>query len=156
MGKYSIYAVAYGMDPSTGKLVTDMKFTTWRECLPYVNGVEGANFKGFLTDTEADTWLTRQCGMPRSKPSKSPLTRDPEYKQPVKRPVKQDAAPVLNRTKDEIKSEFAERCMRLGVDPNTVMYLLMTQWIELTDTMKVAQPIVEDKPENDDEPPWFD
>jgi hypothetical protein len=57
MAKYNIYAIAYGIDPVTKEPVSNLKFKTWGECIPYVVGVEGAKYKGFLTDEEADEWL---------------------------------------------------------------------------------------------------
>ena len=60
MSKYNIYAVAHGIDPKTNEPVSNLKFHTWDECKPYVAGVEGAKFKGFLTDEEADEWLKKK------------------------------------------------------------------------------------------------
>ena len=57
MAKYNIYAVAHGIDPKSNEPVSDLKLHTWDECKPYVVGVEGAKYKGFLTDEEADEWL---------------------------------------------------------------------------------------------------
>jgi hypothetical protein len=57
MAKYNIYAVAYGINPKTNEPVSNLKFHTWDECKPYVVGVEGAKYKGFLTNKEADEWL---------------------------------------------------------------------------------------------------
>ena len=59
MAKYNIYAVAHGIDPETKALVFNLKFNTWNECKPYVAGVKGAKFKGFLTEDEADAWLNK-------------------------------------------------------------------------------------------------
>jgi viroplasmin and RNaseH domain-containing protein len=60
MSKYNIYAVAYGIDPKTNEPVSNLKFTNWNDCKPYVVGIEGAKYKGFLTDEEADTWLLQK------------------------------------------------------------------------------------------------
>ena len=57
MAKYNIYAVAYGIDPETKEPVSNLKFRTWDECKPYVMGINGAKYKGFLTNDEANAWL---------------------------------------------------------------------------------------------------
>ena len=54
MAKYNIYAIAYGIDPVLVEPVSNLKFRTWDDCKPYVIGVEGAKYKGFLTEEEAD------------------------------------------------------------------------------------------------------
>lgn len=59
LSKYNIYAVGYGIDPDTKQVVTGIKCSSWDECKKYVNGINGARFKGFLTDGEADEWLKR-------------------------------------------------------------------------------------------------
>ena len=62
MGKYNIYAVAYGVNPmvnTTQPMIMDMKFKTWDECKQCVSGVQGAKYKGFLTESEADAWLEK-------------------------------------------------------------------------------------------------
>ena len=59
MSKYDIYAVGYGIDPNTKKPVFGLKFKTWNECKPYIIGVVGAKYKGFMTEIEADAWLER-------------------------------------------------------------------------------------------------
>lgn len=153
MGKYSIYAVAYGLDPVTKQPVTDLKFGTWREALPYVNAVEGANFKGFLSDTEADLWLKKQCGMPRAKPVKSPLTRDPEYTPPVQ--TKHFKKSKLANKQEEIKARFATKCVNLGLDPNSVIYYLMAQWNDMISYFNISPDQAPQEEEDEDEPPWF-
>lgn len=59
MAKYNIYAVGYGIDPKTKEPVFGVKCKTWDECQKYVKGVEGAKFKGFQTDAEADIWIEK-------------------------------------------------------------------------------------------------
>ena len=61
MAKYNIYAIAYGIDPVLVEPVSNLKFRTWDDCKPYVIGVEGAKYKGFLTEEEADTWLLQKA-----------------------------------------------------------------------------------------------
>ena len=61
MAKFKIYAVAHGIDPTTNEPVSNLKFHSWDECKAYVVGIEGAKYKGFLTDTEADEWLKSKC-----------------------------------------------------------------------------------------------
>lgn len=57
MAKYNVYAVAYGIDAKNNEPVFNLKLKTWDECKPYVAGVPGAKYKGFLTNSEADAWL---------------------------------------------------------------------------------------------------
>ena len=57
MAKYNIYAVGYGVNPKTKEPVFGIKCTTWDECQKYIKGVQGAKYKGFLTDSEADAWI---------------------------------------------------------------------------------------------------
>ena len=45
------YAVKNGRKPGIYK--------TWDECKPCVSGVQGAKYKGFLTESEADAWLEK-------------------------------------------------------------------------------------------------
>ena len=59
MAKYNIYAVGYGIEPKTKEPVFGIKCKTWDECQKYVKGVEGAKFKGFQTDAEADIWIEK-------------------------------------------------------------------------------------------------
>lgn len=57
--KYNVYAVARGVDKATGAPVTNMLFKTWEETKPYINGVEKARYKGFMTEEEANLWLAK-------------------------------------------------------------------------------------------------
>ena len=59
MGRFNIYAIAYGIDPKTKEPVSNLKVDSWDSCKPYVVGVEGAKYKGFLTVPEADVWLEK-------------------------------------------------------------------------------------------------
>lgn len=155
MGKYNIYAIAYGIDPVTKQVVTDVKFSTWREALPYVNAVEGANYKGFLSDSEADLWLKKQCGMPRAaRPVKSSAPVDPEYKPPIQSKLFKKS--TLQKKQDDIKARFATKCVTLGLDPNSVIYYLMAQWNDMVSFFNICPdtpPPQED--DEDEDTPWF-
>lgn len=153
--KYNVYAVAYGVDPVTHSPVTDMKFKTWDECRLYINGVNGANYKGFLSDTEADLWLKRQQGMPRAAtPKKPPSNPDPVYKTPVPSKRFKKSTMASANKQQETKEKFATNCVNLGLDPNSVIYYLMAQWNDMIDCFNIIQ----SKPpeEEDGEPPWFE
>ena len=85
MPKYNYYAVALGVDPTSKEQVQNLIFETWNECKPYVVGVEGAKYKGFLSHTEANMWLEMMNGESlESTSSSSPLLGDGVYDESFK------------------------------------------------------------------------
>ena len=62
MAKYNFYAVAVGADPDTKEELRNLLFSDWNSCKPYVVGVEGAKYKGFLTPDEAHQWMKQVNG----------------------------------------------------------------------------------------------
>lgn len=101
MAKYNIYAVAYGKDPVTKKPIFNVKFKTWDECKLYVSGVEGAKYKGFLTDEEADKWLEKKNN--------------------------EISAKLKSDTKE---NEFIHICVSLELDPDKVTTYLQNKFVQ--------------------------
>ena len=122
MAKYNIYAVAHGLDPKTKEPVSGLKFHSWDECKPYITGVEGAKFKGFLTEAEADVWLAKTAEVQTDK-------EDPIKKEAVK------------ETGTGLLPDFVKTCEELGVVPESVALALQMQFVsqqKLLKTMKTT------------------
>lgn len=124
MAKFALYAVGYGLDPNTKKPVTGLKVTTWKECEKYVKGVEGAKYKGFLTDTEADAWL--------KKIGENSVADDDSAQQPVQ----QSSATVSNAGSgqsaiDEARSKFVDICRSFNINPNDMVNKLIVDFVNM-------------------------
>lgn len=106
MAKYNIYAVAIGKDPATGLQVTNLKFKSWSECKPYINNVEGARYKGFLTESEADIWIEKI------------LNKTP--------------APAVNADANScvMMDSFVNACTLMNVNPEQMLAFLQKQYTE--------------------------
>lgn len=122
MAKYNIYAIAYGIDPVLVEPVSNLKFRTWDDCKPYVIGVEGAKYKGFLTEEEADTWLLQKAESFEKNVTCLNTSEKLEKK-------KDDKEKHINETSSPIHLEFAELCENLGIPSWAVVLQLKQQFI---------------------------
>lgn len=117
MAKHNIYAVAYGVNPKSKEPVFNLKFKTWEECRPYVVGVEGAKYKGFLTDTEADAWLNKTI---------AEILDTNTEKKDVSNPI----STKLSQNDACYDEEFKKLCINLGVLPADMNLYLQKRFIE--------------------------
>ena len=176
MAKYSVYAVAQGVDPVDGHNVYDMKFYSWGECMPYVKGARFCRYKGFMSDTEADAWLAHErekrhaypalaaMEQSRHKPISQPSTRYSDYSMFDEDPGPYDTTNSPTATiagtsaksatevpSGDVKFRFSSKCIDLGLDPNQVLLFLMNQWLDMAEMMNVGKA---PEPDDDDEVPW--
>lgn len=120
MAKYNIYAIAYGVDPITNTpqpTVLNLKFKTWEECKPYILGVKGAKYKGFLTEDEADAWLEK---------TRASLKNDEDE---VKECVYIGSSYQSSNSQDYNES-FKNICANLGVHPKDMSLYLQQKFVE--------------------------
>lgn len=132
MAKYNIYAVAFGKDPRNEKSVHGLKFRTWDECKPYVKGVEGAKYKGFLTEDEANAWLEKQATEALDdKPEKDP---SPEIKE---QKAWQEMADQAYQVKlHPIDQNFMITCQELGISQMNTEHLLKKMFVDVVQYLK--------------------
>lgn len=133
MAKYNIYAVAYGLDPKTQQPVNNLKFHKWDECKPYVVGVEGAKYKGFLTEAEADTWLAQTAA--------TPFEKNVTTLQPAKHEEVSGKTHVAQAHHDEsfFDPEFYKMCTDMGVIPMGMVMMLQKQFVAQQKSIKTMQ-----------------
>lgn len=148
MAKYKIYAVGYGVNPETKEPVSNLKFKTWDECKPYVVGVEGAKYKGFLTDTEADAWLKEIIeSIENIQVNKNPSgfsSRTVDKNEAIKQVadvmqqlsgglgiVKSPHDPMVSIIKErqELDQEFINECTNRGINPGKALDILKRNFI---------------------------
>lgn len=158
MAKYSIYAVAIGRDPDTKELVYNKKFKTWPEAQPYVKGVEGARYKGFLTDTEADAWMATV----HEKEAAKGHVENPDPISPIQKYVEQQSQQVVTPPKMlevrpeqlndavTIQGEFIAACTMMNLPAHQVMLHLQKQF---TETVKLIADFCHDEEESIEESP---
>lgn len=115
MAKFNIYAVAYGINPETKQPTFCHKFRTWDECKPYVVGVEGAKYKGFFTETEADMWLEKTV---QDLVQVNEEDKETEY------------VPAIEIIAAHGVDEFEVLCANLHLDSHTVTQFLKKQFVE--------------------------
>lgn len=127
MAKYNIYAIAVGIDPNTKEPVYNLKFKTWDECKPYVVGVEGAKYKGFLTEDEADAWLNKCYGDIVIKAKENSKDSNPEDKI---RNWKEDINKITKSKIHPVDEEFIYTCRKLGVSQINVEHILKKSFID--------------------------
>lgn len=60
--KQKYYAIRVGKDPKTKEPVLGRIFLSWDEAFPYVNKVEGAEYKSFTTEEDANDYLQGGSG----------------------------------------------------------------------------------------------
>ena len=124
MAKYNIYAVACGVDPKTKQLTFGHKFHTWDECKPYVVGAEGAKYKGFLTEAEADAWLEKTIA--------DMVQINQETEEPKHVPAIEIIVPVSEQQdeKEHYKNVFINMCLSMDLNPDDVTAYLQKQFVE--------------------------
>ena len=125
MAKYNIYAIGYGIDPNTKEPVTGIKCTNWPDCQKYIKGIPDAKYKGFITDEEADAWLSkiREQNASESKP--------------VIRQSWQDKADKIYQANiHPIDQDFAITCKELGLIQFDVEHLLKKMFIDTIQFLK--------------------
>lgn len=119
MARYNIYAVAIGRDPNTHQEVYRIKFSSWKECAPYVQGVEGSRYKGFMTNQEAEAWMDS-------------VLKDTSVHQVIKTSppsAKQAAAESNEKYSDYAKSRFIDICKSCNVSPNEMVNRLIQDFV---------------------------
>ena len=116
MAKYNIYAVAFGIDPKTKEQVSNLKFSSWNECKPYITNIPGAKYKGFLTTEEADVWLSNTINA---------INNQTEHK--VNNTNNSNNTHTLNNDYDV---EFSNVCKELGMFPKDVLTYLQKQFVQ--------------------------
>lgn len=143
MAKYNIYAVAHGFDPTTKTAVSGLKFYSWNECKPFVTGVEGARFKGFLTEAEADTWLAKETEV---QTEKEPIKKEYHGSFEMDEENAKKTAKTLNKAYENAPEnkkdgyfyipEFYQVCTEMGILPFAMLTLLQKQFIEQQKNIK--------------------
>lgn len=154
MAKYSIYAVAIGRDPDTKQPVYNRKFKTWAEAQPFIKGVEGARYKGFLTDSEADAWMANvhekeaAKGHMENPDPVSPIQKYMESQQVVTPPKMLEVRPEQLNDAVTIQGEFIAACTMLNLPAHQVMLHLQKQF---TDTVKLIADFSSQQDEQDED-----
>lgn len=135
MAKYNIYAVAYGVNPianTTQPMIMGMKFKTWDECKPCVSGVQGAKYKGFLTESEADAWLEKtinelnEKSNPNSAGYSNPDTSDWQAK----------ADKIYAAKLHPVDQEFLTTCQDLGLSIHDTEHLIKMMFVNIVKYLK--------------------
>ncbi|WP_058486943.1 ribonuclease H1 domain-containing protein [Defluviitalea phaphyphila] len=70
--KKKFYAIKYGINPKTKEEVKNIILTSWKEVEPYIKGVKGAKYSGFITKKEAEDYLKKADSLMRKKDNKYP------------------------------------------------------------------------------------
>lgn len=127
MAKYNFYAVAYGVNPQSKEPVFNLKFRTWEQCKPYVMGVDGAKYKGFLTDDEADAWLDNKMNeiIKTAKDNEKDVNPEAKY-----RDWKEDINKITKSKIHPVDEEFISVCRELGVSKIDVEHILKKSFID--------------------------
>ena len=128
MAKYNIYAVAYGINPivnTTQPMIMRMKFKTWEECKPCVSGIQGAKYKGFLTESEADAWLDKTINElnEKSNPTDYSNSDTSDWQDKAKKIYESKIHPV-----DE---EFINTCKSIGLPIHDTEHMLKQMFISI-------------------------
>ena len=131
MARYSIYAVAYGIDPDTKCIISGVKYHSWAECLRVTKNVEKAKYKGFLTEMEADAWLEANISLPESAKN----VRKPSLVSQVTVP---DRVKYTDAEANRIKAAFTARCLSQDIDPGTTTLLLLDMYCKLMEYSLVS------------------
>ena len=128
MAKYNHYAVAKGIDPDTGKEITNKIFTTWEKCQKFIKGVPDAKYKGFYTTEEALAWL-RQFAI-NNETEKEDIVK--EYNSLV-----DETNAIIDQINNRIKSSptvvdkrFENICEELDVDSSAMLQHFKKQFVE--------------------------
>jgi ribonuclease H-related protein len=67
-----VYAIRKGYDPHNNVAVENKIVSTWNDCLKYVKGVKGAQYKSFLTIDEANSYLNDGSKLLKKEENKYP------------------------------------------------------------------------------------
>ena len=124
MAKYNIYAVGYGINPKTKEPVFGIKCTTWDECQKYIKGVQGAKYKGFLTDSEADAWIQN---------IKDQVTGDIKEE---KSDWKEKADKIYAAKLHPVDEEFMVTCQELGLPIHETEHIVKMMFINIVKYLK--------------------
>ena len=116
MAKYNIYAVAFGIDPKTKEQVSNLKFSSWNECKPYITNIPGAKYKGFLTTEEADVWLSNTINAISS--------------QTERKVNNTNNSNNTHTSSNDYDVEFSNVCKELGMFPKDVLTYLQKQFVQ--------------------------
>lgn len=135
MAKYNIYAVAYGVNPivnTTQPMIMRMKFKTWKECKPCVSGIQGAKYKGFLTESEADAWLDKAVKelSEKSNPNSDGYSNSDTSDW-------QDKAKKIYESKiHPVDQEFIVTCSNLGLSVHDTEHMVKKMFIDVVKYLK--------------------
>lgn len=135
MAKYNIYAVAYGVNPmvnTTQPMVMSMKFKTWEECKPCVSGVQGAKYKGFLTESEADAWLEKTVKELNEKSNPNPAG----YSNPDTSDWQAKADKIYSAKLHPVDQEFLTTCQDLGLSIHDTEHLMKMMFVNIVKYLK--------------------
>ena len=129
MAKYRIYAVGYGVDPDTKEPVFGLKFTNWPDCQRYIKGVNGARYKGFLTDDEADIWMQQIKDEVTGK--SVPENSNPAGYSNLDTSDWQDKAKKIYDTHiHPVDEEFISTCKNLGLSVHDTEHMIKKMFID--------------------------
>lgn len=132
MAKYNFYAVAYGVNPQSKEPVFNLKFRTWEECKPFVVGIEGAKYKGFLTDEEADAWLdTKVVELLKDGNPEKDLNH--EVKQ---RDWKEDVKKLGLAKLHPVDEAFLITCQDLGISKMDTEHMLKKMFVDMVQYLR--------------------
>lgn len=132
MAKYNFYAVAYGVNPQSKEPVFNLKFRTWEECKPFVVGIEGSKYKGFLTDAEADAWLDAKMAK-LLEDGNLEKNANPELKQ---RDWKEDIKKIGLAKIHPVDEAFLYTCKDLGISQVDIDHLLKKMFVDVVKYLK--------------------
>ena len=130
MAKYNIYAVAYGVNPisnTTQPMIMNMKFKTWDECKPCVSGIQGAKYKGFLTESEADAWLEKTIDELKDKPNPNPAS----YSNPDTSDWQAKAKKIYDSKIHPVDEEFISVCKYLGISIHDTEHIIKKMFVDI-------------------------
>ena len=132
MAKYNIYAVAYGVNPQSKEPVFNLKFRTWEDCKPFVVGVEGAKYKGFLTNTEADAWLAEKVAEIKV----ADIFGDKHKDKISNSEVKEKADKIYAAKLHPVDQEFLTTCQDLGLSIHDTEHLMKMMFVNIVKYLK--------------------
>ena len=125
MAKYNIYAIGYGIDPNTKEPVAGIKCTNWSDCQKYIKGVPDAKYKGFITDEEADAWLSK---VREHNASESKLATRQSWQDKADKIYQENIHPI--------DQDFIITCKELGLIQFDVEHLLKKMFIDTIQFLK--------------------
>lgn len=135
MAKYNIYAVAYGVNPmvnTTQPMIVNLKFKTWEECKPCVSGVQGAKYKGFLTESEADAWLEKTVKELKEKSNPNPTS----YSNPDTSDWQAKADKIYAAKLHPVDEVFMLTCQDLGLSIHDTEHMMKQIFVDIVKYLK--------------------